>query len=162
MQPCLAGLLSAAPALARDAAPRDEAAESHVGRCRLEYGACSVGERLPQHCCRALARADGLRQSTAVDSRSGLLGANFFAAKSYNPSMSYAPALVYLGDRCSSGGPFVQKLPGSEPGPTLAEVQEIQRRLTAGWDYSPGCVKPRDPVGCGPSTALAKPTRNAP
>ena len=60
-----------------------------------------------------------------------LLGANFFAAKSYNPSMSYALALVYLGDRCSSGRPFVQKFPGSEPGPTLAEVQEIQQRLTA-------------------------------
>ena len=25
----------------------------------------------------------------------------------------------------------MQKFPGSEPGPTLAEVQEIQRRLTA-------------------------------
>jgi membrane-bound lytic murein transglycosylase B len=60
-----------------------------------------------------------------------LLGANFFAAKSYNPSMSYALALVYLGDRCSGGGPFVQKFPGSEPAPTLAEVQEIQQRLTA-------------------------------
>jgi membrane-bound lytic murein transglycosylase B len=60
-----------------------------------------------------------------------LLGANFFAAKSYNPSMSYALALVHLGDRCAGGGPFVQKFPGSEPGPTLAEVQDIQRRLTA-------------------------------
>ena len=45
--------------------------------------------------------------------------------------MSYALALVHLGDRCVGGGPFVQKFPGSEPGPTLAEVQEIQRRLTA-------------------------------
>ena len=44
MQPCLVGLLIAAPALAQDAAPRDEAAESRVGRCRLEYGACGVGE----------------------------------------------------------------------------------------------------------------------
>jgi membrane-bound lytic murein transglycosylase B len=60
-----------------------------------------------------------------------LLGANFFAARSYNPSMNYALALVHLGDRCTGGGPFVQKFPGSEPGPTLAEVQEIQRRLTA-------------------------------
>ncbi len=60
-----------------------------------------------------------------------LLGPNFFAVRSYNPSMSYALALVHLGDRCVGGGPFVQKFPGSEPAPTLAEVQEIQRRLTA-------------------------------
>ncbi len=49
-----------------------------------------------------------------------LLGQNFFAAKSYNPSMSYALALVHIGDRCVGGGPFVQKFPGSEPAPTLA------------------------------------------
>lgn len=59
-----------------------------------------------------------------------LLSANFYAARSYNPSMSYALALVHLGDRCVGGGAFVQKFPGSEPAPTLAEVQEIQRRLT--------------------------------
>jgi membrane-bound lytic murein transglycosylase B len=64
-----------------------------------------------------------------------LLGANFFAARSYNPSMNYALALCHLGDRCVGGAPFVQKFPGSEPAPTLAEVQEIQRRLTAlGYD----------------------------
>ena len=60
-----------------------------------------------------------------------LLGANFFAAKSYNPSMNYALGLCYLGDRCVGGAPFVQKFPGSEPGPTLTEIQEIQNRLTA-------------------------------
>ncbi len=64
-----------------------------------------------------------------------LLGPNFFAVKSYNPSMNYTLALVHLGDRCVGGAPFVQKFPGSEPAPTLAEVQEIQRRLTAlGYD----------------------------
>jgi len=64
-----------------------------------------------------------------------LLGPNFFAARSYNPSMNYALALCYLGDRCVGGAPFVQKFPGGEPAPTLAEVQEIQRRLTAlGYD----------------------------
>jgi lytic murein transglycosylase len=64
-----------------------------------------------------------------------LLGANFFAVRSYNPSMNYTLALVHLGDRCLGGGPFVQKFPDSEPAPTLAEVQEIQRRLTAlGYD----------------------------
>jgi membrane-bound lytic murein transglycosylase B len=64
-----------------------------------------------------------------------LLGPNFFAVKSYNPSMNYTLALLHLGDRCAGGGAFVQKFPGSEPAPTLAEVQEIQRRLTAlGYD----------------------------
>ena len=60
-----------------------------------------------------------------------LIGPNFFAARSYNPSMNYALALVYLGDRCMGGAPFVQKFPGSETASTLAEIQEIQRRLTA-------------------------------
>jgi len=64
-----------------------------------------------------------------------LLGPNFFAVKSYNPSMNYALALLHLGDRCLGGGPFVETFPDSEPAPTLAEVQEIQRRLTAlGYD----------------------------
>jgi len=60
-----------------------------------------------------------------------LLGPNFFAVRSYNPSMNYTLALVHLGDRCAGGEPFVQKFPGAERPPTLAEVQEIQRRLTA-------------------------------
>jgi membrane-bound lytic murein transglycosylase B len=64
-----------------------------------------------------------------------LLGPNFFAVKSYNPSMNYTLALLHLGDRCSGGAPLVQKFPGSERSPTLAEVEEIQRRLTAlGYD----------------------------
>jgi membrane-bound lytic murein transglycosylase B len=64
-----------------------------------------------------------------------LLGPNFYAVHSYNPSMNYTLSLVHLGDRCVGGGPFVQKFPGSERAPTLAEVQEIQRRLTAlGYD----------------------------
>jgi peptidoglycan lytic transglycosylase B len=60
-----------------------------------------------------------------------LIGPNFIAAKSCNPSMTYALALPHLGDRCVGGEPFVQQFPGSERAPTLAEVQEIQRRLTA-------------------------------
>jgi membrane-bound lytic murein transglycosylase B len=60
-----------------------------------------------------------------------LLGQNFLAAKSYNPSMNYALALCHLGDLCVGGAPFVQQFPGSEPPPTLADVQEIQERLTA-------------------------------
>ncbi len=60
-----------------------------------------------------------------------LIGPNFYAAKSYNPSTTYALALVHLGDRCVGGEPFIQAFPGGERAPTLAEVQEIQRRLTA-------------------------------
>ncbi len=60
-----------------------------------------------------------------------LLGPNFNAIKSYNPSTSYTLAIVHLGDRVLGGGPFVQKFPGSERALTLAEVQEVQRLLTA-------------------------------
>ena len=59
-----------------------------------------------------------------------LIGANFNAVKSYNPSMNYALAICHLGDRVTGGEPFVQSFPGSERAPTLAEVQEIQKRLT--------------------------------
>jgi peptidoglycan hydrolase-like protein with peptidoglycan-binding domain len=38
---------------------------------------------------------------------------------------------VHLGDRIMGAGPFVQPFPGGERTPTLAEVQEIQQRLTA-------------------------------
>jgi lytic murein transglycosylase len=59
-----------------------------------------------------------------------LLGPNFYAVRSYNPSMNYTLSIVHLGDRIMGGEPFMQKFPGSERAPTLAEVQEIQRRLT--------------------------------
>ena len=60
-----------------------------------------------------------------------LLGPNFYAVRSYNPSMNYTLSIVHLGDRVVGGGPFVQPFPGGERTPTLAEVQEIQKRLTA-------------------------------
>jgi membrane-bound lytic murein transglycosylase B len=61
-----------------------------------------------------------------------LLGTNFNAVRSYNPSSNYTLAIVHLADRISGGGPFVQAFPGAEQRtPTLAEVQEIQKRLTA-------------------------------
>ena len=59
-----------------------------------------------------------------------LLGPNFYAVRSYNPSMNYTLSIVHLGDRIVGGGPFVQPFPGGERTPTLAEVQEIQQRLT--------------------------------
>jgi lytic murein transglycosylase len=60
-----------------------------------------------------------------------LLGPNFYAVRSYNPSMNYTLAIVHLGDRVMGGGPLVQPFPGSERALTLAEVQEVQQRLTA-------------------------------
>jgi hypothetical protein len=60
-----------------------------------------------------------------------LTGQNFAAVMSYNPAFSYALAVCHLADRIAGGGPFVQAFPGGERLPTLAEVQEIQRRLTS-------------------------------
>jgi len=64
-----------------------------------------------------------------------LVGQNFSAVMSYNPAFSYALAVVHLADRIGGAGPFVQGFPSGERLPTIAEVQEIQRRLTAlGYD----------------------------
>jgi len=64
-----------------------------------------------------------------------LLGPNFYAVRSYNPSMNYALAICHLGDRILGGPPFLQPFPGSERALTLAEIQEMQVRLTkAGFD----------------------------
>ena len=60
-----------------------------------------------------------------------LLGPNFQAVRSYNPSDNYTLAIVHLSDRLRGDGPFAQPFPGSERTPTLAEVKEIQQRLTA-------------------------------
>src|SRR5262245_9288963 len=60
-----------------------------------------------------------------------LLGPNFYAVRSYNPSMNYTLAIVHLGDRVTGGGPFVRQFPGGERALTLAEIQEVQQRLTA-------------------------------
>ncbi|ABD88359.1 lytic murein transglycosylase [Rhodopseudomonas palustris] len=64
-----------------------------------------------------------------------LLGPDFYAVRSYNPSMNYALAICHLGDRILGAPPFRQPFPGSERALTLAEVQEMQTRLTrAGFD----------------------------
>jgi membrane-bound lytic murein transglycosylase B len=44
--------------------------------------------------------------------------------------MNYTLSIVHLGDRIMGAGPLAQPFPGSERTPTLAEVQEIQKRLT--------------------------------
>jgi len=58
-----------------------------------------------------------------------LVGQNFRAVYSYNPSTSYTLALCHLGDRIRGDLPFRQQFPGGERVPTLDEVKEIQRRL---------------------------------
>ncbi|MGR7997310.1 lytic murein transglycosylase [Xanthobacter sp. ZOL 2024] len=60
-----------------------------------------------------------------------LLFHNFYAVRSYNPSSNYALAVVHLGDQIMGEGPFVTPWPGGERALTLAEVQEVQQRLTA-------------------------------
>jgi membrane-bound lytic murein transglycosylase B len=60
-----------------------------------------------------------------------LIGQNFSAVMSYNPAFSYSLAVVHLADRIRGDGPFAHPFPGSERLMTLAEVQELQRRLTA-------------------------------
>lgn len=59
-----------------------------------------------------------------------LLGPNFYAVRSYNPSMNYTLAICHLGDRLTGGGTFIQPFPGSERALTLEELQEAQTRLT--------------------------------
>jgi membrane-bound lytic murein transglycosylase B len=58
-----------------------------------------------------------------------LVGQNFHAVHSYNPSTSYTLALLHLGDLIHGDPPFQQQFPGGERTPTLDEVKEIQRRL---------------------------------
>jgi lytic murein transglycosylase len=60
-----------------------------------------------------------------------LLGQNFYAVRSYNPSFNYTLAIVHLGDRIRGSNGFAQSFPGGERALTLSEVQEVQRRLTA-------------------------------
>jgi lytic murein transglycosylase len=58
-----------------------------------------------------------------------LVGQNFHAVYSYNPSTSYTLALCHLGDLIRGDPPFRQQFPGGERALTLDEVKEVQRRL---------------------------------
>ncbi len=55
---------------------------------------------------------------------------NFYAVRSYNPSSSYALAVCHLGDRIAGEGAFVTPWADGERTLALAEIQEIQQRLT--------------------------------
>ncbi len=108
-----------APGLAAGDTRRSYAAWRKLGVARAD------GEPFPQ--------PDAVAQLwiPAAGGPAFLLGPNFFAVRTYNPSTNYTLALVHLGDRVLGGGPFVQQFPGGERAPTLAEVREIQERLTA-------------------------------
>jgi lytic murein transglycosylase len=92
-----------------------------------------------------VARADGAAFTRSGDEvrlwipeRGGpafLIGQNYFAFRSYNPSDAYTLSLLHLGDLIRGMPDFQQQFPGGERRLTLAELQEIQKRLTAmGYD----------------------------
>ncbi len=55
--------------------------------------------------------------------------------RSYNPSNNYTLAICHLSDRLRGEGHFVKQFPGGERPPTVAELKELQERLTkAGFD----------------------------
>jgi lytic murein transglycosylase len=58
-----------------------------------------------------------------------LIGQNFRAVYSYNPSTNYTLALLHLGDLVRGDAPFHRQFPGGERVPTVKEIMEIQRRL---------------------------------
>ena len=60
-----------------------------------------------------------------------LIGQNYFAFRSYNPSDAYTLSLLHLGDLIRGLPDFQQQFPGGERRMTLPELQEIQTRLTA-------------------------------
>src|SRR4029077_10045517 len=59
-----------------------------------------------------------------------LIGQNFKAVRSYNPSNNYTLAICHLSDRLRGEGHFVKQFPGGERPPTVAELKEMQERLT--------------------------------
>jgi lytic murein transglycosylase len=64
-----------------------------------------------------------------------LIGQNFTAVRSYNPSNNYTLAICHLSDRLRGEGTFAKQFPGGERPPTVAELKELQERLTkAGFD----------------------------
>lgn len=80
----------------------------------------------------ALEAASQMRAKLWVPVQNGpafLIGQNFLSAKSYNPSSSYALAVVLLGDRIRGRPPLIRAFPGGERPLTLSEMKEIQNKL---------------------------------
>ncbi|UWQ22821.1 lytic murein transglycosylase [Jannaschia sp. W003] len=78
-------------------------------------------------------------------------GRNFGVIKRYNNSDSYALAVGYLSDRIAGAGPLEASFGPDRYGLTLAERQELQRRLgAAGFDAG----KPDGVIGTGTREAI--------
>ncbi len=112
---------------------RTNGASAHGNRTYAAWSSAGVtradGEPFPQP------TASAQLWTPVPGGPSFLLGLNFYSVRSYNPAMSYALAICHLGDRILGAPPFIQPFPGSERALTLAEVQELQTRLTkAGFD----------------------------
>jgi membrane-bound lytic murein transglycosylase B len=105
------------------------------GRARSYSAWQSAGVKRADGEAFPLSSATARRWAPVPGGPSFLIGQNFNAVHSYNPSMNYTLAIVHLSDRLRGEGPFVQPFPGSERMPTLAELKELQQRLTrAGFD----------------------------
>ena len=112
---------------------RANGASSHGNRSYAAWASAGVaradGAPFPQP------NASAQLWTPVPEGPSFLLGPNFYSVRSYNPAMNYALAICHLGDRILGGPPFIQPFPGSERALTLAEVKEMQVRLTrAGFD----------------------------
>jgi lytic murein transglycosylase len=112
---------------------RSNGASSHGNRSYATWASAGVaradGAPFPQP------NASAQLWTPVPEGPSFLLGPNFYSVRSYNPAMNYALAICHLGDRILGGPPFIQPFPGSERALTLAEVKEMQIRLTkAGFD----------------------------
>jgi membrane-bound lytic murein transglycosylase B len=112
---------------------RGNGASSHGNRSYAAWASAGVaradGAPFPQP------NASAQLWTPVPEGPSFLLGPNFYSVRSYNPAMNYALAICHLGDRILGGPPFIQPFPGSERALTLAEVKEMQVRLTkAGFD----------------------------
>jgi membrane-bound lytic murein transglycosylase B len=112
---------------------RANGASSHGNRSYAAWASAGVaradGAPFPQP------NASAQLWTPVPEGPSFLLGPNYYSVRSYNPAMSYALAICHLGDRILGGPAFIQPFPGSERALTLAEVKEMQVRLTrAGFD----------------------------
>jgi hypothetical protein len=88
-----------------------------------------------------------------ADGPAFLVGQNFRAVYSYNPSTSYTLALCHLGDRIRGDLPFRQQFPGGERVATQSRPSSPIRKRSV-WSLltvmpasksSPDCVRARNP-----------------
>ena len=110
MQPCLVGLLIAVPALAQDAAPRDEAAESRVGRCRLDQVGANVRYALSYDRAGPKAPATVVCKFSSRDEASAAAGV---AALTYETEVAFYRDLAHTVDISRPHCHFAEVRPGT-------------------------------------------------